>query len=207
LEQEAERLCRATGSGAARKGSPKTTGSSAEDTDKLVAPISKDFVVAGGHKGSVSRRSRSQLLVPNRQRDLDPSKSGPVPNHERPANSEDRVDGRRGLRCQTLSAALSDRVLILWIYCIYDVITTDDAIIRHLPKVVWLLIVILLSDIGSILVRIVPPSTALDDGSLDHLSPIVRHREEQTRLHLWETQLQRREEELQRRELGEESSP
>ncbi len=119
--------------------------------------------------------------------------------------------------------------LILWIYCIYDVITTDDAIIRHLPKIVWLLIVILLSDIGSILwlalgrpqiwsrqahdpqrygtsrLR-VAPSTPLDDGSLDHLSPIVRHREEQTRLHLWETQLKRREEELRRRELEEGSS-
>jgi hypothetical protein len=120
--------------------------------------------------------------------------------------------------------------LILWIYCIYDVVTTDEAIIRHLPKVVWLLIVIVLSDIGSILwlalgrpqiwtrqahdpqrygtsrLR-VSPSTPLDDASLDHLSPIVRHREEQTRLHLWETQLRRREEELRRRELGEGSSP
>jgi hypothetical protein len=119
--------------------------------------------------------------------------------------------------------------LILWIYCIYDVITTDEAIIRHLPKVVWLIIVILLSDIGSILwlalgrpqiwtrqvhdpqrygsnrLRTFPTSTttvpALDDGSLDHLSPIVRHREEQTRLHMWEAQLKRREEELRRREL------
>jgi hypothetical protein len=120
--------------------------------------------------------------------------------------------------------------LILWIYCIYDVITTDEAIIRHLPKVVWLIIVILLSDIGSILwlalgrpqvwtrqvhdpqrygtnrLRTFPtsPTTtapALDDGSLDHLSPIVRHREEQTRLHMWEAQLKRREEELRRREL------
>jgi hypothetical protein len=43
----------------------------------------------------------------------------------------------------------------------------------------------------------------LEDGSLDHLSPIVRHREEQTRLHMWEAQLKRREEELRRRELGE----
>jgi hypothetical protein len=114
--------------------------------------------------------------------------------------------------------------LILWIYCIYDVITTDDAIIRHLPKVVWLLIVIVLADIGSILWlalgrpqiwtrqahdpqrygshRLRPsPAPALDDGSLDHLSPIVRHREEQTRLHMWEAQLKRREEELRRREL------
>lgn len=125
--------------------------------------------------------------------------------------------------------------LILWLYCLYDVITTDDAIIRHLPKVVWLLIVLLLSDIGSILWLALgrpqiwtrqahdpqrygssrlraspttsPPSPALfDDGSLDHLSPIVRHREEQTRLHMWEAQLQRREDELRRRELGEGSS-
>ncbi|HXQ75253.1 MAG TPA: PLD nuclease N-terminal domain-containing protein [Acidimicrobiales bacterium] len=116
--------------------------------------------------------------------------------------------------------------LVLWIYSIYDVITTDDAIIRHLPKVVWLLIVIVLSDIGSILWLALgrpqiwtrqahdpqrygshrlraSPVTALDDGSLDHLSPIVRHREEQTRLHMWEAQLKRREEELRRRELGE----
>ena len=117
-------------------------------------------------------------------------------------------------------------VLVLWIYCIYDVITTDDAIIRHLPKVVWLLIVIVLSDIGSILWLALgrpqiwtrqahdpqrygshrlqtSPAPTLDDGSLDHLSPIVRHREEQTRLHMWEAQLKRREEELRRRELGE----
>jgi len=99
---------------------------------------------------------------------------------------------------------------------------------------VWLLIVLLLADIGSILwlalgrpqiwtrqahdpqrygssrLRL-PPSTSpalttspslFDDGSLDHLSPIVRHREEQTRLHMWEAQLKRREEELRRRELG-----
>ena len=117
--------------------------------------------------------------------------------------------------------------LILWIYCIYDVVTTDDIIIRHLPKLVWLLIVLLLPDIGSILwlglgrpriwtrqahdparygsgrpPRIVSTAPALDDGSLDHLSPILRHREEQTRLHMWEAQLKRREEELRRRELG-----
>jgi hypothetical protein len=115
---------------------------------------------------------------------------------------------------------------VLWIYCIYDVITTDDAIIRHLPKVVWLLIVVLLSDIGSILWLALgrpqvwtrqahdphrygssrlrgPDIPALDEGSLDHLSPIVRYREEQTRLRMWETQLKRREDELRRRELGE----
>jgi hypothetical protein len=122
--------------------------------------------------------------------------------------------------------------LILWIYCIYDVITTDEAIVRHLPKMVWILIVVLLPDVGSILwlgvgrppiwtrqahdpqrygsgrpTRIAPSIPSLDDGSLDHLSPIVRHREEQTRLHMWEAQLKRREEELRRRELGGDSSP
>jgi hypothetical protein len=120
--------------------------------------------------------------------------------------------------------------LVLWLYCIYDVITTDEAIIRHLPKVVWLLIVIFLSDLGSILwlalgrpqiwTRQVhdphrygsnrirsAPSRPVDDGSFDHLSPIVRHREELTRLHMLEAQLRRREEELRRRELGEGSGP
>jgi hypothetical protein len=118
--------------------------------------------------------------------------------------------------------------LVLWIYCIYDVITTDDAIIRHLPKVLWLLIVFILPDIGSILwlglgrprvweLRAHDPhrrdayrprqSTAgvLDDDSLEHLSPIVRYREEQARLRMREQQLRRREEALDRRELGRET--
>jgi hypothetical protein len=40
--------------------------------------------------------------------------------------------------------------LLLWVYCIFEVITTDEARIRNLPKLAWLLIVILLSDIGSV---------------------------------------------------------
>jgi len=120
--------------------------------------------------------------------------------------------------------------LVLWIYCIYDVITTDDAIIRHLPKVVWLILVFVLADIGSLLwlalgrpqvwtrqahdperygsnrLRTFPTAPSLDDGSLEHLSPILRHREEQTRLHMWEAQLKRREEELRRRDQGDGST-
>lgn len=38
----------------------------------------------------------------------------------------------------------------LWLFCIIDVITTDELAIRYLPKLVWLLIVLLLPDIGSI---------------------------------------------------------
>ena len=112
--------------------------------------------------------------------------------------------------------------LILWIYCIYDAVTTDESIVRHLPKVAWILIVIFLGDIGSLLWLALgrprvwtqrafdarhsptptsrpPDANPLDDPSLDRLDPIVRHREEQSRLRLWEAQLQRREEEMKHR--------
>lgn len=42
-------------------------------------------------------------------------------------------------------------MLALWLFCLFDVITTDASRCRHLPKLVWVLIVLLLSDIGSIL--------------------------------------------------------
>jgi hypothetical protein len=38
----------------------------------------------------------------------------------------------------------------VWIFCIIDVITQPEQQIRNLPKLVWLLIVVLLADIGSI---------------------------------------------------------
>jgi hypothetical protein len=38
----------------------------------------------------------------------------------------------------------------VWVFCIIDVITTPDGECRNLPKLVWLLLVILLVDIGSI---------------------------------------------------------
>ncbi len=41
-------------------------------------------------------------------------------------------------------------LLGLWLFCIIDVIVTDEYRVRNLPKVVWLLIVLLLPDIGSI---------------------------------------------------------
>lgn len=41
-------------------------------------------------------------------------------------------------------------LLGLWLFCIIDVITTPDGAQRNLPKLVWLLIVLLLADIGSI---------------------------------------------------------
>jgi phospholipase D-like protein len=41
-------------------------------------------------------------------------------------------------------------LLGLWIFCIIDVITTPEGGCRNLPKLAWLLIVVILPDIGSI---------------------------------------------------------
>ena len=40
--------------------------------------------------------------------------------------------------------------LALWIFCIVDVITTPEAQVRNLPKFVWLILVVLLVDFGSV---------------------------------------------------------
>ena len=42
-------------------------------------------------------------------------------------------------------------VLALWIYCLYNVVTTDESDCRNLSKLVWLLIVLFLPLIGSII--------------------------------------------------------
>lgn len=41
-------------------------------------------------------------------------------------------------------------VLALWIFCIVDVLTTDAARCRNLPKGVWVVIVLIFFDLGSI---------------------------------------------------------
>jgi hypothetical protein len=41
-------------------------------------------------------------------------------------------------------------VFALWVFCIIDVITTPEFAVRNLPKLIWLFIVILLFDVGSI---------------------------------------------------------
>lgn len=38
----------------------------------------------------------------------------------------------------------------LWVYCILDVIATDDSVVQHLPKVGWLVIVIIVPIVGSV---------------------------------------------------------
>jgi len=124
--------------------------------------------------------------------------------------------------------------LILWVYCIYDVITTDSALMQHLPKALWIIIVVLLGDLGSLLwlglgrprvwhrrgheartsgaaygsrTPIPTGPELLSDPSLDRMDPIVRYREEASRLRMWEAQLKRREEALRHHHAEEHPSP
>ena len=125
---------------------------------------------------------------------------------------------------EVVAGVIGIAVVFVWVYCLYDVITTDDALVRNLPKIAWFVIVLVLFDLGSILWlafgrprlhggRVVgadrgrtrsdrSAESALEVPTLDHLHPVVREREERARLRMLEAQLQRRENELRRRELG-----
>jgi hypothetical protein len=123
-------------------------------------------------------------------------------------------------------------LLALWVFCILDVIATDDALIRNLPKGVWLLVVIFLPDIGSLAwlllgrplyagwrpgdtnrrppKRYIGPEDRADfpSGSIRPAPPPPRPVESREKeLADWEEQLRRREEELRRREQGETDEP
>ncbi|MDQ1701286.1 MAG: hypothetical protein QOF57_538 [Frankiaceae bacterium] len=47
--------------------------------------------------------------------------------------------------------AIGMALLVLWIFCIIDVIRTPDVDTRNLPKLLWLLVVLIVPDVGSIL--------------------------------------------------------
>jgi hypothetical protein len=42
-------------------------------------------------------------------------------------------------------------LLALWLFCLIDVIVTDEYSCRNLPKMLWLVIVLILPDVGSVL--------------------------------------------------------
>ncbi|MGH2787055.1 MAG: PLD nuclease N-terminal domain-containing protein [Actinomycetota bacterium] len=108
-------------------------------------------------------------------------------------------------------------VLALWVYCIVDVVSTDDSLVRNLPKLVWLLLVIFVPTIGSITWLLLgrpqnasfvpgdsrprPPTGAgrrfvPPDDSPDFLSSL----DERSRdLRRWEEDLKRREDDLRRK--------
>ena len=105
-------------------------------------------------------------------------------------------------------------LLVLWIFCILDVISTEEVLCRNLPKYFWLIIVIILPDVGSIAWLLLgrpvgagfrlgsqvgvykPQKRAIGpEDSPDFLASIERKR-----LQSWEQELKRREEELRRKE-------
>ena len=110
-------------------------------------------------------------------------------------------------------------LLALWAYCIFDVISTDEALMRNMPKILWLVVVILLPTVGSVAWlllgrpegaglrpgdtssyrtprRIGPAPTAPDDDP----AFLAKLDDQSKRLKAWEDDLRRREDELKRRE-------
>ena len=107
-------------------------------------------------------------------------------------------------------------LIALWIYCIFDVISTDEVLVRSLPKMAWLFIVIILPDIGSIawLALGRPQFAGWRPGGTDRAPsravgpedlptyPAARAGSPDERLQAWENDLHRREEDLRRRREG-----
>jgi hypothetical protein len=120
-------------------------------------------------------------------------------------------------------------VLVLWAYCIFDCITTDESTVQNLPKMIWLLIVIFVPTLGSIAWLLLgrPVGKSFRVGSTGYQTPppappptgfheptiadddFAKRREETLRrydaereatLRQREEELRRREEELRRRE-------
>ncbi|MFD6390112.1 PLD nuclease N-terminal domain-containing protein [Nocardia sp. NPDC055029] len=48
-------------------------------------------------------------------------------------------------------AVLGFLTLALWVYCLVDIVTSPDDGIRHLPKMGWVLVVVLVPTIGALL--------------------------------------------------------
>jgi hypothetical protein len=115
-------------------------------------------------------------------------------------------------------------LLALWAYCIFDVISTDESLMRNMPKILWLVVVILLPTVGSVAWLLLgrPEGAGLRPGDTSSyrvprapraplLGPaptapdddpafLARLDDESKRLRAWEEDLKRREDELRRGE-------
>ncbi|MHA5051900.1 PLD nuclease N-terminal domain-containing protein [Streptomyces sp. SD15] len=117
-------------------------------------------------------------------------------------------------------------VLALWIYAFIDCLNTPEEEVRHLPKVVWVIIVLLFGEvlIGPVAWLVAGkvrkaagngPGPARNgrsqfvapDDNPEFLKSLKdeSQKNDDARLKDWEADLHRREEELRRRERGEES--
>ena len=114
-------------------------------------------------------------------------------------------------------------LLVLWVYAILDVISTDEILVRNLSKGMWLLIVIFLPDVGSIAWLMVgrphgacwrPGDTTMRPakrvrGPEDDVrwSPPAPKQDETARLKAWEDDLKRREAALEKKPDDPEDGP
>jgi hypothetical protein len=111
--------------------------------------------------------------------------------------------------------------LALWIYCILDVVSTQEGLTRNLPKMVWLLLVIFLPLVGSVvwLVAGRPEKAGFRPGATEYRKPLraiaapdddpqflAQLDDEAKRLRRWEEDLKRREEEMRRRDEGDQGT-
>jgi hypothetical protein len=121
-------------------------------------------------------------------------------------------------------------VLALWIYAFIDCLNTPEEDVKYLPKVVWIIIVLLFGEV------LIGPVAWLVAGKRRHApagggTPSEWHRDHRTQwvapddnpdflkslkdenkkdealLKDWEADLRRREDELKRRENGDDSAP
>jgi hypothetical protein len=115
-------------------------------------------------------------------------------------------------------------LVALWAYCIFDVISTDESLMRNMPKILWLVVVIVLPTVGSVAWLLLgrPEGAGLRPGDTStyraprtpgapRLGPapvapdddpafLARLDDETKRLRAWEEDLKRREDELRRGE-------
>jgi hypothetical protein len=111
-------------------------------------------------------------------------------------------------------------LLALWLWAIFDVISTDNTLVRNLPKIVWLLLVIVIPTIGAIAWLLLgrperagwrpgttierkPPRILGPEDSPQFMSALE---DEATRLRRWEDELRKREDDLRRREDGDQGT-
>lgn len=112
-------------------------------------------------------------------------------------------------------------LLAFWVYCIFDVVSTDEYLMRNMPKVLWLIVVILLPTVGAVAWLLLgrPIGAGLRPGDTTPHKPrsaprplapdddptfLARLDDETRRLRAWEDDLRRREGELRRKDEGEE---
>jgi hypothetical protein len=107
-------------------------------------------------------------------------------------------------------------LLGLWLFAIFDVIATEPALCRNLPKMIWLMVVIFLPDVGSIAWLLLgrPERAGFRPGDTTYRassrpigpedSPNYLSRSEQlnARLEAWEADQRARQERLQSRDLS-----